>query len=282
VNLSVIVLTYNSEPIIERTLRGALLVSSEVHVVDSHSTDRTVEIAAALGALVVQHPFESYGDQRNWAIANLDLGGDWELHLDADEEVTPAFATALRKLLDRLPSSVCGVYVPRLTHFLGRSLRHGGIYPIWHLRIFRRGLGRCEHRRYDQHFMVNGPSVRLHEPLIDHVSASLSDWTARHNRWSDAEVEELLVPANRGGVRPSLAAPGPARRRALRRLYEAAPPFVRGFTLFLYRYVVRLGFLDGREGLIYHVLQAFWFRFLVDAKYYERTRKTGEQPTEHR
>jgi glycosyltransferase involved in cell wall biosynthesis len=267
--VSVVVLTFNSEATIGATLSSARAISDDVHVVDSGSTDRTVEIARAAGAYVVDHPFENYGAQRNWAIDNLQLRHDWELHLDADERLSPELARDLPRLTSSGQSeSVVGYYVPRLVHFHGRALRHGGMYPIYHLRLFRRHRGRCEARKYDQHFFVDGPTVNLDSPMIDDIRLPLGEWTNRHNRWADAEVDELMNPGS-GVIQPGAGNPV-AEKRGQRDLYYRQPMFLRAFLLFLYRYIWKRGFLDGTEGLIFYVLQTLWFRFLVDAKLYER------------
>jgi glycosyltransferase involved in cell wall biosynthesis len=268
--LSVVILTFNSEATIGATLASARRVSDDVHVVDSGSTDRTMAIAEQHGARLVSHPFESYGAQRNWAIDQLPLRHDWELHLDADERLTEALIGAIEDLQRRgFPGPAVGYFIPRLVHFLGRPIRHGGMYPIWHMRLFRHGRGRCEARRYDQHFHVDGPTGRLTHPMIDDIRMKLGEWVIRHNRWADAEVDELLHGGG-GSIAPKLAGNPVERKRALRGSYNRLPRFLRAFLLFLYRYVLRLGFLDGRAGLIFFVLQTFWFRFLVDAKLYER------------
>jgi glycosyltransferase involved in cell wall biosynthesis len=267
--ISVIVLTFNAEATIGATLASARRISDDVHVVDSYSTDRTLEIARAAGAVVTQHPFEHYGAQRNWAIDTLQLKHGWQLHLDADERLGDELVAELEALFVRgLPDDIAGYYIPRLVHFHGRPLRHGGMYPIYHLRLFRNGRGRCENRKYDQHFMVDAPTAKLANPMIDDIRISLGEWTSRHNRWADAEVDELLAPTH--GVIAGGAGDPVAEKRAQRGFYYRQPLFLRALLLFLYRYIFKLGFLDGREGLIFYVLQTFWFRFLVDAKLYER------------
>ena len=158
-------------------------------------------------------------------------------------------------------------------YFMGGPIRHGAMYPIWHLRLFRRGKGRCEDRRYDQHFRVDGPTARIDAPMIDDMRMSLSEWTIRHNRWSDAEVSEILDPGGEGVIAGKLRRQSHRAKRALRGGYNRAPLFLRAFGLFFYRYVLRLGFLDGMPGLIFFVLQTFWFRFLMDAKVYEKKLK---------
>jgi glycosyltransferase involved in cell wall biosynthesis len=273
-SLSVVILTYNSEATIGATLASARRVSDDIHVVDSGSTDRTVAIADQAGARVTHHAFESYGAQRNWAIDTLTLRHAWELHLDADERLSDALIAAIEDLKARgFPGPAVGYFIPRLVHFLGRPIRHGGMYPIWHMRLFRHGRGRCEARRYDQHFYVDGPTARLAHPMIDDIRMPLGEWVIRHNRWAEAEADELMLGGAGGGVTPKLGGNPVERKRALRGSYNRLPRFLRAFLLFLYRYVLRLGFLDGRAGLIFFVLQTFWFRFLVDAKLYERQRK---------
>jgi len=269
--LSVVILSFNSQDTLGATLASAARVSDDIHVVDSFSTDGTLDIVRAQGARLVQHPFEHYGAQRNWAIDHLPLAHDWELHLDADERLSDGLVAEIGRLSAAFPAEIDGYYLPRLVHFLGGPIRHGGMYPIWHMRLFKRGHGRCEDRRYDQHFYVDGPAGRLPYPMIDDVRMSLGEWTIRHNRWAEAEAEELrLGTAGPGVIVPKLTGGTPVQqKRALRARYNSAPRFLRAFLLFFYRYVLRLGFLDGRAGLIFFVLQTFWFRFLIDAKLYE-------------
>jgi len=266
----VIILTFNSEKTIEATLESAFRVSDDIHIVDSFSTDKTQEIVRHYGINFVRHEFENYGVQRNWAIDNLDLKYDWELHLDSDERLTDMLVKELNSLKLVFPDYIYGYYIPRLVHFLGRPIRHGGMFPIWHMRLFRHGHGRCESRQYDQHFYVKGATSRLANPMIDDHCMSLSEWVCRHNRWAEAEVQELIEPTKNGVIAGRTQGNPVEKKRALRSFYYRMPLFIRPLFLFLYRYIFRMGFLDGREGLIFFVLQTFWFRFLVDAKLFER------------
>ena len=143
--------------------------------------------------------------------------------------------------------------------------------PTWHLRLFRTGVGRCEDRKYDQHFLLtSGTSGRLPGVMIDDIRMPLTEWTTRHNRWADGEVAELESGESGGRLQPQAFGNPAQQKRFLRKQYNRMPLFVRPFLLFFYRYFVRLGFLDGTEGFIFWVLQTFWFRFLVDAKIWER------------
>lgn len=226
-------------------------------------------LARQFGASVVQHPFENYGAQRNWAIDNLSINRAWQLHLDADEWMDEELVKSILALQCEPEHS--GYFLPRYLRFLGRVLRHGGMSPTWHLRLFRTGAGRCEDRKYDQHFLLaSGTSGRLSGAMIDDIRMPLTEWTARHNRWADGEVAELEAAETSGRVRPKARGNPVEQKRFLRRQYDRVPLFVRPFLLFVYRYVFRLGFLDGTEGFIFWVLQTFWFRFLVDAKIWEK------------
>ncbi len=266
---TVILLSFNSEATLAATLKRARLISDEIFVVDSLSTDNTVGLAREWGAIVVRHAFEDYGSQRNWAIDNLPATRPWQLHLDADEWMDDELVAAIRMLPDAPEHS--GYFLPRYVRFLGRVLRHGGMSPTWHMRLFRAGAGRCEARKYDQHFyLTGGSSGQLSGSMIDDIRMPLSEWTARHNRWADGEVAEMDAHASDGRIVPDARGNPVERKRFLRQRYNALPLFVRPFALFAYRYIFRLGFLDGMEGFIFWVLQTFWFRFLVDAKLWEK------------
>ena len=271
---TLILLSFNSQDTLAATLKSAQRVSDEIFVVDSFSQDGTVELARSLGAVVVQHPFENYGAQRNWAIENLPISRPWQLHLDADEWMDDQLVAAIKALPEQPEHA--GYFLPRYLRFLGRVLRHGGMSPTWHLRLFRTGVGRCEDRKYDQHFLLTGgTSGQLPGMMIDDIRMSLSEWTVRHNRWADGEMAEMEAGEDFGRVQPDAHGNPAERKRYLRQKYNQMPLFFRPFALFVYRYFFCLGLLDGTQGFIFWVLQAFWFRFLVDAKIWERRHRTA-------
>lgn len=278
--ISVVILSYNSAEVLDETIRRARQVSDDVHVVDSFSSDDSVAIAQGAGATVVQRAFQNYGEQRNWAIQNLPLAHQWQLHLDSDERLSDQLITAIKALPLGVDGEPAGYLLARRTVFLGRALRYGGFFPIWHMRLFRKGMGRCESRLYDQHFICEGRQEKLQGELLDEMPLTLSQWTARHNRWSDLEVQEYFAADTGDRLKGKWGGTSIERKRALREWYAKLPLFLRPWLFFLYRYVLRAGFLDGRPGLIYCVLQTFWYRFLIDAKCYEalqvKTTKVGE------
>lgn len=265
----VVILTFNSESIIAETLVQAKKVSGNVLVVDSGSTDTTCEIATKLGCRVVQRDFNNYSDQRNWAINSVKKEYEWQLHLDADEVLDE---TVIAEIHQALGTGKHEAYMlRRRDYFMGRELKHSGVNP-WHLRLFRSGIGHCENRLYDQHFYATKPAAKLRGLMHDKNTLTLSDWTARHNRWSDLEAQEILAAKNSADdvLKPRAFGDARERTRFIKLIYYRwLPGGLRSFAYFVYRYVFRLGFLDGREGFYFAFFQAFWFRMLVDAKAYE-------------
>lgn len=271
--ISVIVLTFNEEENIEDCLRSVCDWADETFVVDSGSTDATIEIARRYTRNILEHPFDNYSRQRTWAQGTLPLRNEWILQIDADERVSPELAGSIASLFASTQlASINGAMFSRRTVFMGRWIRHGGHYPVFHTRLYRKQHGRCEDRLYDQHFLVTEPVVRLSGDLIDVLTAELDVWSMRHIRWAGAEAREMRRSNRERGdqVRSTLLAGPVPRRRWLRTVaFGRSPLFLRAFLYFFYRYVLRRGFLDGVEGLIFHFLHGCWYRFYVDAKIWE-------------
>ncbi len=272
--LTAVILTRDEERHIARCLTSLAGVADRVLVVDSGSTDRTMDIAREMGVEVRERAWINYATQLNWGIERVPQGTGWILRLDADEVVTPALASEIAAKLSGLPAEVDGVYVSRSMTFLGRPIRWGGIFPVRVLRLFRAGRGRCENRWMDEHILVDGATAEFSGEIVDDNRNSLTWWTQKHNAYASREVVDLLnlehgfmphetVANLRGGQQAGV------KRWLKERIYARLPGGFRAFAYFLYRYVIRLGFLDGREGAAFHVLQGFWYRYLVDAKLHE-------------
>jgi glycosyltransferase involved in cell wall biosynthesis len=266
VAVSVIVLTFNEERNIVACLDSVRDWASAVFVVDSASSDRTVELAAAAGAVVVPHAFETHARQWAWAMANLPIGTGWVLALDADQRVTPELRDAVREVVDAADSvSPTGYYLNRRQVFRGRWIRHGGYYPKYLLKLFRRDAVSIDERDLvDHHFSVSGPTGTLRGDLIEQNlnEDEIRVWIDKHNRYARLQaLQELESGGPDGGA---LFGTPDDRVRWMKRWWRRLPLFVRPALYFVYRYVLRLGFLDGREGFLFHVLQAFWYRLLVD------------------
>lgn len=274
-SLSVIILTFNEEKHIVRCISSVKDIATEIFVIDSFSTDHTVMLAEAAGAVVLRHSWEnSYSRQLNWAIDHLPVSGEWVMRLDADEYLTLELASELRERLPRLDGSISGINVRRRIHFLGRWMHHGGTYPMWVLRIWRNGYGRCEDRWMDEHIqLVSGRSTRFQHDLIDENLNDLSWWTGKHNQYANREAADLLLLkycyGSGGSTFSALDGQANIKRKAKEQIYSRLPLFIRSGFYFIYRFVLLAGFLDGVEGLIWSVLQGFWYRFLVDAKIFE-------------
>ncbi|PPS42815.1 glycosyltransferase family 2 protein [Chroococcidiopsis sp. TS-821] len=273
--LVIIILTFNSENSIGEVVNSCYEIASKILVVDSYSSDNTVEIAKDLGCEVVQHEFENYSKQRNWAQSYASLSPEeWVLHIDSDEVVSPELASSIRTVMSSPDKEYDGYLVRRLSYFLGHPIRFGHINPSWHLRLYKAGKGICEDRLYDQHFIVPGKTGKLQGMLLDLQLTTIEKWTASHNKWSSAEALEFIYSRNVDKTQTlpaSLQGDLRMQKRWLKNnLYYRSPVLLRAFAFFIYSYFLRLGFLDGKVGLIYHVLQAFWFRFLTDAKIVER------------
>jgi len=273
-----LVLTFDEEKHIARCLRSIDGVCDAVLVVDSHSKDATAEIARAYGADVLTHPFRNYATQMNWGLDRLAGRGGWILRLDADEVVTAETAAALRRCVEAAPPEVDGLFVRRRMHFMGRRMRWGGVDPVWQLRLFRNGRGRCEMRWMDEHIEVTGATLRT-DVVIDDINLnSLTWWTDKHNRYASREAIDILFGERREAASAIHGQAG-LKRWLKTNLYLRLSPGLRSILYFLYRYVVRLGVLDGREGFYFHLLQGLWYRTLVDAKVQEirdRSRADGE------
>jgi len=273
--LSVVILTHQEEANIGICLDSLKSLGAQVFVVDSGSVDRTVEIAKDAGCYVTMHNFENYAAQLNWALDTLPISTSWVMRLDADERLTPELVEELEHLLPSVTDEVAGLMIKRRVYFWGRWIRHGGYYPTWLLRVWRRELARCEQRWMDEHMVLSaGKIIMLRGDIIDENHKGLGFWTDKHNRYADRLVKDLLeYESGAASLRKSeTAAPeGQAgRRRWLKNnLYARSPLFLRAFLYWFYRYVILLGFLDGRAGLVFHFLQGFWYRFLVDAKLHE-------------
>jgi len=273
--ITVVVLTRDEERNLRRCLRSVQGWAREVFVVDSGSTDRTRQVADAEGATVVEHEFETHARQWAWALEHLPVTSEWVLGLDADQRVMPELAEELRTLFagpSACPATgVAGYYVRRRQIFRGRWIRHGGYYPKLLLKLFRRDAVHIDEADLvDHHFRVNGPVGTLRGDIIEaNVNEDdITVWIGKHTRYATLQARESLAGKNHAhGLEPRLF--GHADERVLwwkRSLWDRLPLYLRPALYFFYRYVLRLGFLDGKEGFLFHFLQAWWYRLLVDVR----------------
>lgn len=285
-SLAVLILTHNEEQHIGRALDAVFPFATEVFIVDSFSTDRTVEIAQSRGAIVLSNPWTNYSKQFQWGLENAPISADWIMRLDADEVIEPDLAREIVAKLPTLGSDVAAVNLKRKHIFLGRWVRYGGRYPLILTRIWRKGQGRIEDRWMDEHIMIwGGRTVLFDAPFSDHNLNDLGFFTDKHNKYATREAVDVLnqryglfsqdvaLKSDASSLQASL------KRFVKERIYNQIPFPISTFAYFLYRYIFQLGFLDGREGLIYHFLQGYWYRFLVGAKILEFDRAIRHLPT---
>lgn len=286
-SIAAIILTKDEELHLERCIRSLQPFCSEIWVVDSFSTDRTEEIARRLGAHFVQHKFENQAQQFNWAIRSLDILGEWLWRVDADETVSEELGRKVTETILTCSTDVNGISVNKAIVFQGRKLKHGGWYPAPQIKVVRKGFGESENKVMDEHLIVtSGRTVYVDGDQTDENLHDLTWWTEKHNRYASREAENMLRMRygldNDGGVRPRLFGSDAERKRWLKLRYARMPLYVRPFLYFFARYVLKLGFLDGRCGFTWYVLQGFWYRFLVDAKIAEIRRRYPEEHLKRR
>jgi glycosyltransferase involved in cell wall biosynthesis len=269
-DFSLIVLTFNEEDNLEACLRSVARSCREAFVVDSGSTDNTVEIARR-HARVEHHPFETHARQWKWAMDNLPLSTDWVLALDADQRLTPELEGELQKLFSHgvIPEDVDGFYINRRQVFKGRWIRHGGYYPKYLLKLFRVSKVQLDSGDLvDHHFYVPGRTEKLRHDLVEENQKenSISFWIQKHNRYAVLMAHEELERRNtpKSLMKPAVCGSPDQRVLWRKNFWYKCPSYFRPCLYFVYRYCFRLGFLDGNQVVIFHFLQAFWFRLLVD------------------
>ncbi|MDA9347796.1 glycosyltransferase family 2 protein [Porticoccaceae bacterium] len=281
-DVTVIILTLNEELHIKRCIESLLLITQNIIIVDSLSTDATVEIAESLGIKIYQNPWPgNHARQFQWGLDNCLIETQWVMKMDADEYILPELAGEINSKLNSLDDNISGIFIKRQVYFMGRWIKHGGYYPVWLLRIWRYRDGKMEERWMDEHVKLSsGRTLRFDNDLVDDNRNDLTWWSNKHNHYATREAVDILNMLygfkNYDGITPSFFGTQEQRKRKIKHLYVRLPLFLRPFIYFIWRYFVRAGFLDGKQGLIWHFLQGFWYRFLVDSKLHEIYSKAGK------
>ena len=269
-DLTAIILTKNESINIVDCINSIKGLAERIVVVDSGSTDNTVELAKELGADVYTHPFEFYAAQFNWALDNTNITTKWVLRLDADERFTPKLCEEAKIMMERHANDdVNGFTLEAWFFFMGKCLKHGGSKKR-KLMIFKNGIGRIEDRKRDAHTILSkGTSIALKEKYLHYDFKDLSDYIGKYNLYATREMQDYI--AYLQGASPDINTDRKIQKTRKMKfgLYYKMPKFIRAWMWFVYNYYFRLGFLDGKEGYIYHFLECYWYRYLVDAKIYE-------------
>lgn len=276
ISISFIILTFNEEKHISRCINSILPLSKNIFIIDSFSTDNTVSIAENLGAKVFQNKWINYSKQFNWGLDNCSIQTDWIMRLDADEYLTKELCNELVDKLSKFPKEVSGLILNYRHYFWGKWIKHGTRYPLPLLRIWRTGKGYIESKWMDERVILSeGESVKLENDFIHDDLNDLTFFVSKHNSYATREAIDLLNKKYKfiqnGNSTFSTEGNKIHFNLYMKNKFYSNSFMVRfrSFIYFFYRYFFRLGFLDGKEGLAYHILQGFWYRFLVDMKYLE-------------
>ena len=272
-DITAVVLTRNEEKNLPDCLRSLEGFAARVIVVDSGSTDATCEIARAAGADVLEHPFENYARQFNWALDNGSISTAWTLRLDADERLTPELCRELESLMaEHAHDDVSGIVMRAWMFFMGRKLSHVKDMKR-KLMVFKTGVGRIEDRHMDEHtLLASGRSVEAAERFLHYDYKDMTHYINKLNWYAGREVRDYFAFVEGSGAGKGLDSVNQATRNKKFRIYYRLPMFFRCWLAFVYSYVLKGGFLDGREGFLYHYMYHRWYRTLVDAKILEHKR----------
>ena len=278
---SIVILTFNEEQHLPRLLNSIKGLNAPVFILDSGSTDKTLNIAVEFGAQVLYNKFENHPKQWDFALKNFDIKTPWTIGLDADQIVLPELFEKLKNFRDAdIPKDVNGIYFNRKNYFKGRWLKHGGYFPKYLLKMFRTGIGYSDtNENMDHRFIVPGKTIIWENGYIKEENLKENEigfWITKHNRYSDLVAQEEIERRNKlrtQSINPRFFGSPDERIAFLKKIWWSLPLFARPFLYFFYRFIFQLGILDGKEGWIFHYLQAFWFRLVVDIKIWELKKK---------
>lgn len=288
VDLTVVILTKNEEKNLRKCIESFRDIVKRFVIVDSFSTDGTKALCKQLDTELrakgsqldfYQNKWIDYATQLNWGLTQTNIKTEWSMRFDSDEELTPELVKEIEERLPNVKEAINGVILRRRVYFMGRWIKHGGRYPELLLRIFRTGKAMCEQKLMDEHMILSeGTTITFKYDLIDNNQKDLEWWTAKHNWYSNREVLDHQMTLMNGNSETLEAGGQSSGQASIKRAvknggYYKLPKFWRAHIYFIYRYYIKLGFLDGPEGKIFHFLQAYWYRFLVDAKLYECEKK---------
>lgn len=272
-HFSFIILTFNEEQHLPRLLVSIAGLNAATYILDSGSTDNTKNIIQKYKGELKINAFENHPKQWDFALKNFNITTPWIIGLDADQIVTPELLQQLQNFRDEDYLDINGIYFNRKNFFKGKWIKYGGFYPKYLLKMFRRDIGYSDlNENMDHRFIVTGKTQIwknghiLEENLKEN---KISFWITKHNKYSDLIAEEEIERMNnlRGQTNKANFFGNPDERNAyLKKLWWRLPLGLRPFLYFSYRLIYKLGILDGSTGILFHFLQGFWFRLIVDVK----------------
>lgn len=277
-DITAIVLTYNEELHIERCIQKLKDIACRIIIIDSYSTDNTISIAKRNGAEVVFHKWPgNQAEQFNWALDNISINSSWIIRLDADEYLTKELSEEIKNKLPRLDSNIAGISLPRTILFMGHIKKHGIGSNVQIVRLFRTGHARYEQRIMDEHLIVNGNIIKFNNKFVDDNLNGIDFFIIKHLNYASRETAmQLITKYNLTGNETyntsDRQGTSVEQIRHQKKLYNSTPLFLRALLYFIYRYFVRLGFLDGLSGFLFDFFQGWWYRNLVDLKIWKAER----------
>ena len=266
-DITAIILTKNEEINIKDCINSIKKICKRIVVIDSFSTDRTVEIAKGCGVEVYQNKFINYAKQYMYGVKIANIDTIWTLRIDADERLTSESASELEKLCDQNNyTDVSGITLRFKKNFMGRDLYHGGVYPWKKMNCYKTIYGEIEDRSMDEHIILSkGKTIEMKADSLHFDFKNLEYFINKHNWYSSRETIDYFDNLNKSKSKDELD----SKTWFKMNVYYKIPTGFRAYIYYMYRYYFKLGFLDGKEGKMYAFLQAYWYRFLVDAKIYE-------------
>ena len=269
-SIAAVILTFNESLHLQRCIESIFPLTKNIVVVDSFSTDDTVDIARRTGATILQRAWQNnHSVQFNWALSQLPASTEWVFRIDADEILTTALIDEIKQTLLTINSSIVGLQCIRKMVFQGSLLKYGGMGGTRTLRLFRFGHGRSESRWMDEHIKLDGQSLNLSGAIIDNNLQSLEWWRAKHENYAKREAVDLLNLKYHFSASDSVASQAVVSQLSLKRkikekIYARLPKGLRSIAYFMYRYILLGGFLDDANGRSFHRLQGYWYRNLAD------------------
>lgn len=277
-DITAIILTYNEEVHIRRCLENVKQFAKRIIIVDCFSKDKTCEIAKEMGAEVIQHKWPgNQAEQFNWLIDNVSINTKWILRLDADEYLMPDLIAELNEKLPTMDEGVSALSLSRARAYCGKILHHGIVNGIRIVRIFRTGKARYDKRIMDEHLSIlDGKTIEMKHQFVDDNRLTIGQFTIKHENYASREAAILLdAEYHLSDTSEKDHGEEVEKKRAQKAKYAKMPLFWRAFGYFVYRYIVKGGWRDGKEGFLWDFLQGWWYRTLVDAKIFEVKKACG-------
>ena len=269
--ITALVITKNEEIHIERCINNLKKLADNILMVDSFSTDKTVEIAEKLNVRIIKNKFVNHSKQFNFGLSQLSDETHWVLKVDADELLTSQLIDEIKQKLPNLDEDINGIYLKRQLIFQKKIIRYGRLFPVKLLRLFKFNTGYCDNRWVDEKIKISGKTVEFKEYFYDHNLKTLNDWIAKHNEYSSAEALNYLLLKYNFSNNDMINSKFNVEKKTIvvlksRDFYDKLPLIIRSFMIFFFRYFICLGFLNGKTGLNYFFLQTLWYRMVVDLK----------------